>query len=150
MKSYRFFPIIASLLFISPVSAQEKIENKGVAQNVSNPEEAAIKNRQVMEEMLKQQDSNGYKMYKKQQELGTQMSAVLNKFHDGELTEDQAKTKLYPIVKESMKSELSNIKEQRMVIKEQMKEFDQRLTSLEKAERDPDALVKERVDSFFK
>jgi biopolymer transport protein ExbD len=116
---------------------EEKIKQEQV---MIKKEQERIRNEEL--EFLKTNDPQEYKKRKDTYERQDKINQILDSFRKGSISSKQAEQSLYPLVKDDMQGYISTLDTQ-------IEHLEKRLDSLKKAKRDPNMLIKERINQML-
>lgn len=90
-------------------------------------------------EQLKTTNPEAYQEQKEAADREETISKILSKFRDGNLTEEEAKKQLHPLVKKEVAPQLQGVDEQ-------IASLEKKLAFWKKVRADPDVLVRQEVE----
>jgi len=143
-----FLVLIFSLVFAIPVLSQ----SENASTPTFNPQEMEKEARKMQEQMesekrkhfetLKKENPQMYQDAMRQEELSQQMSKIIEDYFSQKISYENAKSKLYPLIKEGMNTQVDNLDNEIQML-------EQRLEELRKAKRNPDYLVYQQIDNML-
>ena len=115
-------------------SSQEGAPGSGQERREAFPEERW--------EQLKKTNPRAYEALNRARERGSEIEGIVAKARGGKLPEEEARKRLYPLLKESHGPELSELRDR-------IARMEKQLAFLKKAEKNPDLLVHRRIDEML-
>jgi len=135
--------LILSLLLLSCptfVFAQQSTNPEQMQKQMEKMRQEFEKRQQEDLENLKKTDPKAYQERNDSLDRQAKINSILTSFHAGKISVSQAEQQLYPLVKQNIKD---------MNVDAEIARLEKRLEYLKKVKRDPDLLIKKRIDELL-